>query len=213
MYKIIGADQKEYGPVTADQLRQWIVQGRINAQTLVQAEGQTDWRPLSSYPEFATVATLTAAPAPGFAPLMPSASDAASRVSGPATGLMVVGILFSLMAVLGLLSRLLGWGMMAFDMNRPGMRELPPHLVRMLQDFSRGTMAVIFGVIQLALSLFVVFASTKMRKLKSHGMVLTAAILSMIPCLTPSCCCVIGLPVGIWTLVVLSKPEVKSAFH
>ena len=51
MYKIIGADQKEYGPVTAEQLRQWTVDGRANAQTLVQAEGSTDWQPLSSFPE------------------------------------------------------------------------------------------------------------------------------------------------------------------
>ena len=52
MYKIIGADQKEYGPVSADQLRQWISEGRINAQTLVQAEGG-QWMPASRVPEFA----------------------------------------------------------------------------------------------------------------------------------------------------------------
>lgn len=53
MYKIIGADQKEYGPVTSDQIRQWIAEGRANAQTLVQAEGGPDWKPLSAIPEFA----------------------------------------------------------------------------------------------------------------------------------------------------------------
>ena len=30
MYKIIGADQREYGPVSADQVREWISQGRAN---------------------------------------------------------------------------------------------------------------------------------------------------------------------------------------
>jgi hypothetical protein len=69
MYKIIGADQKEYGPVSADELRSWIREGRVNAQTLLQAEGQTDWRPLSSYPEFANVA----APVPSGAPMMQGA--------------------------------------------------------------------------------------------------------------------------------------------
>jgi hypothetical protein len=39
MYKIIGADGKEYGPITADQLRAWIVEGRANAQTKVLMEG------------------------------------------------------------------------------------------------------------------------------------------------------------------------------
>ena len=44
MYKIKGQDQKEYGPVDAAQVRQWISQGRADAQTLAQLEGTTDWR-------------------------------------------------------------------------------------------------------------------------------------------------------------------------
>lgn len=53
MYKIIGADGKEYGPVTAEQLRQWIREGRSNAQTKVQAEGATEWKTLDQFSEFA----------------------------------------------------------------------------------------------------------------------------------------------------------------
>jgi len=53
MYKIIGADKKEYGPVSADQLREWIQQGRVGPQTSVQAEGQTEWRLVTAFPEFA----------------------------------------------------------------------------------------------------------------------------------------------------------------
>jgi|SRR5579859_4608155 len=66
MYKIIGADHKEYGPVTADQIRQWIAEGRANAQTLVQREGETEWKPLSSYAEFAPAlgASPSGAPPP-----------------------------------------------------------------------------------------------------------------------------------------------------
>jgi uncharacterized membrane protein len=53
MYKIIGGDGKEYGPISAEQVRQWIAEGRANAQTPVQAAGSTEWKPLSSFPEFA----------------------------------------------------------------------------------------------------------------------------------------------------------------
>lgn len=53
MYKIIGADGKEYGPVSAEQLRQWLNEGRVNQQTRVLAEGSTDWKALSDQPEFA----------------------------------------------------------------------------------------------------------------------------------------------------------------
>jgi hypothetical protein len=60
MYKIIGADQKEYGPVSVEQLRQWINEGRVNAQTLVRPEGETEWKPLSAFAEFAgTTATAS----------------------------------------------------------------------------------------------------------------------------------------------------------
>ncbi len=55
MYKIIGADGKEYGPIGADQLRQWIQEGRANAQTKVLAEGAAEWKALSEFPEFLAV--------------------------------------------------------------------------------------------------------------------------------------------------------------
>ena len=70
-YKLIGADRKEYGPVAAEQLRQWLAEGRVNGQTSVLAEGATEWKPLADYPEFAQALAaqtgappLTRAPAP-----------------------------------------------------------------------------------------------------------------------------------------------------
>lgn len=53
MYKLIGGDQKEYGPVTADELRRWIVEGRLNGQSYVRGEDGSEWKPLSAFPEFA----------------------------------------------------------------------------------------------------------------------------------------------------------------
>jgi len=53
MYRIIGGDQKEYGPVTADELRRWITEGRLSGQSYVRGEGSSEWKPLSSFPEFA----------------------------------------------------------------------------------------------------------------------------------------------------------------
>ncbi len=64
MYKIIGADGKEYGPVTTEQLRDWITQGRANAQTQVRPEGDTDWIALGALPEFADAAGTATAPPP-----------------------------------------------------------------------------------------------------------------------------------------------------
>ena len=74
MYKIIGADQKEYGPVTTDQINTWILEGRANGQTLAQAQGSSEWKALLSYPEFASVLAAKF-PAP---PLIGSADPAAT---------------------------------------------------------------------------------------------------------------------------------------
>jgi hypothetical protein len=67
MYKIIGGDQREYGPVDADELRRWIAEGRLSGQSLVQVEGSGAWRALSTYPEFAEAlgAQAGATPAAG----------------------------------------------------------------------------------------------------------------------------------------------------
>lgn len=69
MYRIIGADGREYGPVSLAQLRHWLVEGRVNAQTSVLAEGATEWRTLAQIPEFALA--HPAAFAPRVHPLAP----------------------------------------------------------------------------------------------------------------------------------------------
>jgi hypothetical protein len=53
MFTIIGGDGKEYGPVSADQVKQWIAAGRANGQTKIKREGTAEWRPLAEFPEFA----------------------------------------------------------------------------------------------------------------------------------------------------------------
>ena len=52
MYKIIGNDGKTYGPVTADKLREWITQGRVESRTSVLPEGATEWTFIGLLPEF-----------------------------------------------------------------------------------------------------------------------------------------------------------------
>ena len=55
MFRIIGADGREYGPVAAELLQQWVAEGRAHGQTPAQSEG-TGWKPLSAFPEFAHLA-------------------------------------------------------------------------------------------------------------------------------------------------------------
>lgn len=53
MYVIIGGDGREYGPISAEDLRKWIAEGRLNAQSQAKAEGDAVFRPLSAFPELA----------------------------------------------------------------------------------------------------------------------------------------------------------------
>lgn len=72
MYKIIGADGKEYGPISQQQIKQWLAEGRLNMQSRVLPEGTTEWKTLGEIPELATIAPPPSAAGTGFNPLPPS---------------------------------------------------------------------------------------------------------------------------------------------
>jgi hypothetical protein len=69
MYKLVGSDGQQYGPVTEQVVRDWIAVNRANGQTLAQAEGSTEWKPLASFPEFAQ--DLAGQATPDTAPPLP----------------------------------------------------------------------------------------------------------------------------------------------
>ena len=50
MYRIVGSDGNEYGPVSTEQLAQWIRERRVNGETRVQGEDGA-WRLLREVPE------------------------------------------------------------------------------------------------------------------------------------------------------------------
>lgn len=81
MYRIIGADQREYGPVTADQVRDWINQRRANAQTKIKIDGTEEWKTLADFPEFA--AALAGGTKPP--PISPPPPSGASGATGTVT--------------------------------------------------------------------------------------------------------------------------------
>lgn len=74
-YTIIGGDQKPYSSVTADDIRRWIADSRLNEQSLAKEENDTEWRPLSAFPEFADMFAAPAATAPSPAPAMAASPD------------------------------------------------------------------------------------------------------------------------------------------
>ncbi len=210
MYKIIGADQKEYGPISAEQMRQWIAEGRINAQTQAQAAGETTWKSVSMFPEFAASFSAAPPPLPSMGAAIPggdSRTRALQDVSGPAIGLMVTAALGALASLVGIAMSVLGVSMNS--MQNFGSNGQNAEMFRVMQMFA-GTLGIVFRIIGILVCVFIFFGALKMKKLENYGLCMGASIVAMIPCISP--CCLIGLPIGIWALVVLNKPEIKSSF-
>lgn len=207
MYKILGGDGKEYGPISTETLRQWINEGRANAQTQVQPEGGA-WIALGQLPEFIAIlnpqppgAGIGGAPMPGMAGPVSSA-QAAQMVLGPAIGLIVTAALGALAQLGGVAFNLFG-----LSMSQQGGPSKDAPWINMLS----GGLGIVFNVIALIVSVVIFLGAMKMKSLKNYNFALTATIIAMVPCVSP--CCWIGLPVGIWAIVMLMKPEVKAAFQ
>jgi hypothetical protein len=211
-YKVIGGDLKQYGPVSEEDLRKWIADGRLNAQSLVQVHGDIEWKQLSSFPEFADAlagkpATLSA-PQPFAAPdtgVVAEREAALKLVKGPAIALIITaGLGLAYYAFSGIFTLVTGGAMFH--------QEMPPNIPPQVEAFIKEMQGPLAGVISLVAAAwngFVLFGAIKMLRLQSRTLATVASVAAMLPC---QCCCLLGLPFGIWALTVLNKPEVKSQF-
>jgi hypothetical protein len=68
-------------------VRQWLSQGRANAQTQVQVEGTTEWKPLADFPEFSGALTS------GAPTVLPGTPARGPQLTGLATTSLVLGLL------------------------------------------------------------------------------------------------------------------------
>ncbi len=93
-YRIIGTDGQQYGPATLEQLRRWIAENRVNGQTLIQPDGALEWKPLSSFSEFAgeiknTPPPLSTAPPTISPPSSATASRASNKIAAGVCGILL----------------------------------------------------------------------------------------------------------------------------
>ncbi|HSL84291.1 MAG TPA: hypothetical protein VLF66_16070 [Thermoanaerobaculia bacterium] len=139
---------------------------------------------------------------PPSAPPPPAGPDPRQQVQGPAIGLIITAVVGGLWAIFSLLGNVLGLGMMSLDQYTGGSQWAEYAL--------GGGFGIVSAVIGLAIAGFILWVALQMKELKGWTVSVVASILAMIPCISP--CCIIGLPIGIWALVVLLKPEVKAAF-
>ncbi|MBI5387681.1 MAG: protein kinase [Verrucomicrobia bacterium] len=121
----------------------------------------------------------------------PAAEDIRRQVQRPAVGLLVTGILNWILIPLAMLL-LLPYA--AADAKSSGVPQLA---------------VLVFALTPLVLCSVVIFAAVRMMHLESRGLAIAASVLAAI--VTPGN--LVGLPVGIWSLAVLTRREVRAAFR
>jgi uncharacterized membrane protein len=67
------------------------------------------------------------------------------------------------------------------------------------------------SVVMIVLCAIVILGAYNLQHLKKRSTAMTAAIICCIPCCSP--CIVLGIPFGIWALVLLNNPEIKQHFE
>ena len=123
-------------------------------------------------------------------------------VMAPAIALIVVatlGLGFSLFNIFAALT----WDAPPIDPNAPP-------FVQQMEANQVGPVAAAIQSCFAFLNIVIMLGAIQMLRFKMWGVSLTVSILAMLNFGT--CCCILGLPVGIWSIVVLSQPHVKKAF-
>jgi len=65
-------------------------------------------------------------------------------------------------------------------------------------------------ILSLCMQFLVIASGFALMRRQGYMLALSGSIAAVVPCMSP--CCVIGIPFGIWALVVLADQQVKDAF-
>ena len=147
-----------------------------------------------------------AAAAPGApVPPVPSAkpvTPGGAMVTIPAVGLIVAGLmkLFSALTVIALL------GNPRFNPLRDLLGHNMPGFLHQILPFSNPLFGWSTGLFKAIPAALMIYGGFQMVQLRSYAWSIAAGILGIVAC------SFVGLPMGIWALVVLTRPEVREAF-
>ncbi len=129
--------------------------------------------------------------------------DVIRRLRAPGIALIVLGTLNALTAVVLILGRLIN--------VIKGTDRVITDEARRLGYETANVFFPLVSLISLAAAPIIVFGGVQMLRGRRYPIALMAAILALIP--LSSVCCIAGIPLGLWALIVLRQPEVKSFFQ
>ncbi|MGD9347896.1 MAG: hypothetical protein PVH84_18680 [Candidatus Aminicenantes bacterium] len=132
----------------------------------------------------------------------PAVPDASRQVAGPSTGLLITGIVGGIFSLASFFALLIGTGL-----STVWGEDIPDYYAEIWE----GAAGIGSSFVGILVAAFIIYAAVRMKELNQWGVAMAASVLAMIPCISP--CCILGLPIGIWCIVVLTKPEIKAAFR
>ncbi len=137
------------------------------------------------------------------------------KVRAPAIALLVSNIIGMVFAAIQLAMGPdpMGMNEKYFDMLNDSGTDLPPGFEEQFGGMmsAMGSAGYSLNIIGLLVGIFLVWGCIQMMNAQKYGVAMAAVIIGMIPCVGP--CCVLGIPFGIWGLIVLSDVNVKALFQ
>ncbi|MFL5338965.1 MAG: hypothetical protein ACJ8F7_02265 [Gemmataceae bacterium] len=138
----------------------------------------------------------------------PNREWAMSKVSGPANGLLAVGTIGIVISVFSFGAGILNVAGPGGGGGGRGGAGGAPGGAAFLAGNAAGNF--VGSVVHLGVSILVITGAQKMKNLEGYGLAKAAAIIAIIPCISP--CCILGIIFGIQALNVLNESEVREAF-
>ena len=190
-YHIIGGDGREYGPYSEEEIKELMDDGRLKASSGVRVD-DGEWKPYNEYPELGESMPVISGRISGNAP-SDKQMAARSRVKKPATFMIVLSA-FSIMTLLIVLAA-----------SMTG--NIPPEMEKTLIEYGINNETLIIVVL---FNTIILAGAINMRRGRYYGLAMVASVLCI---LCNSSLYGLGLVAGIWSIVVLNKPEVRAGFR
>ena len=191
-YHIIGGDGREYGPYSEEEIKELMADGRLKASSGVRVD-DGEWKPYNEYPELGESMPVVSGRISGNAQ-SDKQMAARSRVKIPATFMIVLSA-FSIMTLLIVLAASIAG-------------TIPPEMEKTLIEYGINNETLIIVVL---FNTIILAGAINMRKGRYYGLAMVASVLCILCNSLPYHG--LGLIVGIWSMVILNKTEVKTEFR
>lgn len=125
------------------------------------------------------------------------------------SGLTVMAICLLIVAIIGLCLDIFNV-VVALVGSPPPIDQNEPAFIQEMKRSAFGPAAIVMQSAMAAIAMVVIAGAIQMLRRKTWGLGMAACILSMLH--LGSCCCLFGLPLGIWGIVLLVDKNVKNSF-